>query len=104
MDATANDRVPSQMGVEGFPMLKFFRNGKMSEYTGGRTEKEIIDWVRKKSGPAAKTVSTADEAAAFEKSAEVAVLGVFSDVESAEAKVRRVGGCGGSQRVPPSRL
>ena len=28
-----------------------FRNGEKSEYTGGRTESEIVNWVLKRSGP-----------------------------------------------------
>jgi len=87
MDATANDRIPSQFGVEGFPTLKFFRSGKASDYTGGRTESEIVNWVKKKSGPPAKAITTAEDVATFKQSGEVAVIGVFADPASSEAKV-----------------
>jgi len=87
MDATVNEVTPSQFGVEGFPTLKFFRGGKATDYTGGRTESEIVSWVKKKSGPAAKTITSVEEADTFEESAEVAVLGLFASETSDDAKV-----------------
>jgi protein disulfide-isomerase A1 len=90
MDATVNSETPSKFDVEGFPTLKFFRNGQASDYGGGRTESEIVNWIRKKSGPAAKTVSTVSEADGFKNSADVTVIGLFSSAESNEAKVRVV--------------
>jgi hypothetical protein len=30
--------------------LKFFVNGEAKEYTGGRVEKDIVNWVLKMSG------------------------------------------------------
>ena len=83
-----NSELASKFDVSGYPTLKFFRAGKPTEYGGGRTETEIVNWIRKKSGPAAKTISTADEAETFKTSAEVAVIGVFASETSAEAKVR----------------
>jgi len=87
MDATANEVTPSQYDVEGFPTLKFFRGGKATDYTGGRTEADIVNWVKKKSGPAAKTLATAGDVDTFKDSAEVAVVGVFAAADSDDAKV-----------------
>jgi protein disulfide-isomerase A1 len=47
--------------------LKFFRSGSPVEYEGGRSSKDIINWVTKKSGPPSKTLTTADEVSAFLK-------------------------------------
>lgn len=38
VDATANRDLGTRFGVQGFPTLKFFRNGKPSDYEGGRTK------------------------------------------------------------------
>ena len=34
-----------KFGIKGFPTLKFFREGDVSEYNGGRTEATIISWL-----------------------------------------------------------
>ena len=34
-----------KFGVKGFPTLKFFREGEVGEYNGGRTEATIISWL-----------------------------------------------------------
>lgn len=87
MDATANTETPGKFDVSGFPTLKFFVNGVAQDYTGGRTESEIVNWVNKKAGPAAKTIANAEAAEEFKNSAEVVVIGVFPSETSYQAKV-----------------
>ena len=48
VDATVETDLASRFGVQGYPTLKWFVNGKALEYGGGRTETEIIQWVQKK--------------------------------------------------------
>lgn len=86
VDATENRALGDKFGVRGFPTLKFFRGGKATEYGGGRTQDTITSWVRKRSGPPASTLGTAEEAARFTEDRDVAVVGFFADAESAEAK------------------
>lgn len=45
--------------------------------SGGRDAASIVQWVKKKSGPPAKQVKTAEEAKALQESADVVVLGFF---------------------------
>ncbi len=57
LDATVHSEPASKYGVKGYPTLKWFVNGKESEYKGGRTKSEIISWISKKVGPVVATVS-----------------------------------------------
>jgi protein disulfide-isomerase A1 len=61
--------------VRGFPSLKWFRRSEPSDYTGGRTEKKIVDWVKKKTGaPSIALGDSRDLVEEFVESHEVAVV------------------------------
>jgi hypothetical protein len=51
--------------VKGYPTLKLFKNGKATEYKGGRTEDTIISYMRKATGPPAKEFDSADATQKF---------------------------------------
>jgi protein disulfide-isomerase A1 len=51
VDATKHEATGQKNSVKGFPTLKFFRNGQPLAYEGGRTSVDIIQWIKKKSGP-----------------------------------------------------
>jgi len=87
LDATEEPKIAEQFEVRGYPTLKFFRNGKDTEYNGGRTADTIVSWLEKKTGPAAKTLATVDEAKAFVADNDIAVIGFFDSVDSDGAKV-----------------
>ncbi|XP_037093584.1 protein disulfide-isomerase-like isoform X2 [Pollicipes pollicipes] len=86
VDATVHDKVAQKFGVRGYPTLKFFRNGKDSEYGGGRTKDEIINWLKKKTGPPATILETAEAAEKLIEDSEVVIVGFFKDQESKDAK------------------
>lgn len=48
---------------------------------GGRTESEIVTWLKKKTGPPAASLGTADDVKKFLEK-DVAVVGFFSDKDS----------------------
>lgn len=52
---------------------------------GGRTESEIVAWLKKKTGPPATPLDTAEAVTKF-LTKEVAVVGFFADKESDAAK------------------
>lgn len=87
VDATVQTKLAEKFKVQGYPTLKFFKNGNAVEYQGGRTATEIVNWLKKKTGPATKVLTTTDEATAFTASADVVVVGHFVDAESENAKV-----------------
>jgi len=86
VDATEESDLGSKFEVRGYPTLKFFKKGKMTEYGGGRTADSIVSWVLKKTGPPAKTIETVEDAEKSAADQEVYVLGFFKNVESDEAK------------------
>ena len=50
--------------------------------TGGRTAAEIVNWLKKRTGPPAKELTTVEDAHAFTKKDDVVVVGFFKDRES----------------------
>ena len=67
-------------------LSEFFNSGEPVEYGGGRTGEEIVNWLKKKSGPPATTLNSGDDLANLKKSADVVVVGLFKDLESDAAK------------------
>ena len=67
VDATVEKDLASKYVVKGFPTLKFFKNGQPVDYKGGRTETDIYNFIKKKSGEAAKLLSSDDELNTFAK-------------------------------------
>nr|CAI5843949.1 unnamed protein product [Callosobruchus analis] len=86
VDATQQQELAEEFQIKGYPTLKFFRNGNPIEYSGGRQADDIVAWLLKKTGPPAKSLSTADEAKELIDSANVVVIGFFKDQSSNLAK------------------
>eukprot|EP01043_Picozoa_sp_COSAG02_P032724 COSAG02_NODE_2200_length_9538_cov_13.322068_1_plen_508_part_00 len=74
-DATQEAALASKYGVLGYPTVKFFRDGEVMDYTGGRTEPEIVEWVKKKTEPPLRQL--ADQGALQMFLAEVDVAAIF---------------------------
>jgi len=74
VDATVHKTVAGKFEIQGFPTLKLFTNGVASEYNGGRTEAEIVAWMKKKTGPVTRPLSTVAEVESFAEGSEVAVV------------------------------
>ncbi|XP_069161870.1 protein disulfide-isomerase isoform X2 [Procambarus clarkii] len=86
VDATEETELAEEHGVRGYPTLKFFRSGKPIEYNGGRQADDIVNWLLKKTGPPAKSVTSVEEAKAFIGEKPVVIIGFFNDQGSAAAK------------------
>ena len=54
-----------------------FSSNIFSLFTGGRTGPEIVNWLKKKTGPPATTIEDVDAAASMIEKDEVVVMGFF---------------------------
>lgn len=86
VDATVATGLAERFAIKGFPTIAFFRNGKKMEYQAGRTAADIVSWVKKQSGPPAKTIDTAAQLLAAQESNDVIIVGYFSSADSEAAK------------------
>lgn len=86
VDATEETSLGEKFEVRGYPTLKFFHNGKPSEYKGGRTSTEIVNWLKKRTGPAAIPVDSVEIVKTTTEKEEVFVVGFFKDQDSEAAK------------------
>jgi protein disulfide-isomerase A1 len=74
VDATAEKEIAKKFEIQGYPTLKFFVNGVPSEYTGGRTDSEIVSWIRKKTGPPSKEFTTPADVEKWSEGQDVSVV------------------------------
>jgi protein disulfide-isomerase A1 len=82
VDATEQKKLADRFAVKGFPTLFFFNKGVQQEYTGGRTENDIVNWILKRVGPPSTELTCADlkEKAKSDKLA----VAYFGDVSGRE--------------------
>ena len=63
-----------------FPLLPMFGSSSLLVMcAGGRTAAEIVNWLKKRTGPPAKELTTVEDARAFTKKDDVVVVGFFKD-------------------------
>ena len=74
VDATVEKKLAEKFEIQGFPTVKLFIKGQAIEYTGGRRESEVINWMRKKTGPATKALKTVEEVEKFQKDNDVVLV------------------------------
>uniref|UniRef100_A0AAZ3PA79 protein disulfide-isomerase n=1 Tax=Oncorhynchus tshawytscha TaxID=74940 RepID=A0AAZ3PA79_ONCTS len=85
VDATEEADLAQEYGVRGYPTIKFFKGGDKEspkEYSAGRQADDIVNWLKKRTGPAATTLGEVAQAESMIAENEVAVIGFFKDAES----------------------
>ena len=80
IDATENAEVAKQFEVQGYPTIKFFIKGQPIEFNGGRTAADIVNWIKKKTGPASTLLSSNEQLEEQKKANKV--LAAFAGSES----------------------
>jgi len=82
VDATENKALAERYGIQGYPTLKVFKDGKLAgDYEGPRTAQGIVDYMRKRALPDLVEVGDAAKLTAMVDGAPVAsvVAGFFKD-------------------------
>jgi protein disulfide-isomerase A1 len=79
VDATEQTELAEKYKITGYPTIKFFRSGKTLEYSAGRAAIDIVNWLKKKTGPPAQIVETVEAARALIDSDQFVVFGFFKD-------------------------
>ena len=81
VDATENEKLAEEFGIKSFPTLKWLTDfGKTrTEYEGGRTDAEIVNWINKRTGPASKQLNSVEELEDAKKNNKLTVVYLGAD-------------------------
>ncbi|XP_071360779.1 protein disulfide-isomerase A2 [Trachinotus anak] len=90
VDAIEERELADEFDIGGFPSLRLFINGDRKQpidYTGKRSAEGIIQWMKRRTGPGAPVLDSAESAAQFIDAHNISVVGFFDNLESEEAKM-----------------
>jgi len=89
VDATVEKDLAKRFDVTGYPTLKIFRNGKVSDFKGGRTTHDIVSTMKVEKNPHTVEISTSSQKKEAEKPNTVKVIGLFpgSNRDSVEYQI-----------------
>jgi len=82
VDASKEIEIAKKQGIDGYPTLKLFIDGKPLEYNGPRKADKMVIWISKKSGSPATVVSSTEELNGLIKNNSVIVVGFLENLES----------------------
>lgn len=88
VDATANQASAGKHGVSGYPTIKYFDNGEVSDYQGPRDTAGIVSWVKTRARPVVSQIKKKD-VDSFATSDDFAVIGFFKKDSKKGAKFER---------------
>ncbi|KAJ9070552.1 protein disulfide-isomerase precursor [Entomophthora muscae] len=86
VDCTVHKSVCDEYQVQGFPTLKLFNEGEVSDYDSARETTAIVKFMRNQLLPTVSELSSEDFKSFLEPH-QVVMVGYFSDADSDEAKV-----------------
>jgi len=82
VDATIDQELAQKFEVKGYPTIKFFSDGTTFEYSGGRSQDDIVNWLKKKTGPPAEDLTSVDQLNKLKEANQVVLVGAFKDTDS----------------------
>ncbi|KAF2352259.1 disulfide isomerase [Trinorchestia longiramus] len=93
LDATVHTVKASEYNIKGFPTIKFFHNGDVVDYDGGRTASDIIAWATDKAAaniPAPEVVELTEQSGFQEACKEhpICVIAVLPHILDCQSKCR----------------
>ena len=74
VDSTENKELASKYKIASYPTVKLFSNGKAIPYEAGRTEKNVVEWMRRKTGKVVTDINNVEDAEKLMKEKDVLVL------------------------------
>ena len=81
VDATIEKEIATEYEVQGFPTLKIFRHGRVSEYKGPRKSDGIVDYMFKQSLPPTTPLLSTNDMFSYTRSSKAAIVGFFETIE-----------------------
>jgi len=87
VDATAEKETGTKFNIEGFPTLKFFKNGEAIDFNGPREAQGIVTWLEKKTGPACKEITKVGELKELLEKEQALAVAFFNDLKGEKAKI-----------------
>ncbi|KAL8171186.1 LOW QUALITY PROTEIN: hypothetical protein V2J09_022990 [Rumex salicifolius] len=86
VDAMEETELANNYNVEGFPSIYFFVHGQHRTYNGQRTKEGIISWLKKKTGPGVRNVTTVEEAEKILSTDSKIVVAYLDSLTGSESK------------------
>ncbi|EXX78145.1 protein disulfide isomerase PDI1 [Rhizophagus irregularis DAOM 197198w] len=86
VDCTAETELCAEHEIKGYPTLKVFKDGKASEYNGGREANLIISYMKKQALPA-RTAVNIENFDTFKDSDDKVVIGFFNADDQKEFNI-----------------
>ncbi|XP_046335871.2 protein disulfide-isomerase A4-like [Haliotis rufescens] len=78
VDATVSAELAKEYGVSGYPTLKMFRKGRVSEYKGEREERGIVGYMIQHQGEAAKELESDKAVRNYMSDDDISIIAFFS--------------------------
>ena len=85
VDATIENDLATRFAIKGFPTLRLFVGGVPLEYKGGRTEKDMREWLQRRAQFKAETLAFTEEQKLHAQPVTVLFLAPEGDTEAAKA-------------------
>lgn len=93
IDATVHTATANEYNIRGFPTIKLFIDGQVEDYEGGRSKRDILEFIKNKAAdraPAPEVVQLVDEKILTEKcsNAQLCIVSFLPHILDCDSKCR----------------